>query len=85
MEKIRIIKKSQNNFIHFICDNHLCIAKVMSEPSEYGIDNGRISKLTISKGKKWEGLGKAIYNYDRGLDFDNAPKKLISKILKKFS
>ena len=33
--------------------------------SDYGIGKGRISKLSIRKD------GKEIYNYDRGLNFDN--------------
>ena len=36
--------------------------KVYEEPSEFGIDNGRISKLTIKIG------GKVVCNYDRGWD-----------------
>lgn len=36
--------------------------KHFEEPSEYGIDNGRISKLTIKVGNK------DIVNYDRGWD-----------------
>ena len=39
--------------------------KHFEEGSDYGINEGRISKLTIRKD------GKEIYNYDRGLDFDN--------------
>ena len=32
------------------------------EPSHYGIENGRISKLTLKRN------GKVVYNYDRGED-----------------
>ncbi len=32
--------------------------------SEYGIDEGRISKMTIRKD------GKELFNFDLGLDFD---------------
>ena len=39
--------------------------KHFEDGSDYGINEGRISKLTIRKD------GKEIYNYDRGLDFDN--------------
>ena len=42
--------------------------KHYDEGSDYGIDEGRISKLTIRKG------GRELYNYDRGLDFDNLDK-----------
>ena len=37
-------------------------AKVYDEGSQYGIEGGRISKLTL------KASGKVIYNYDRGLD-----------------
>lgn len=43
-------------------------AKVYPEPSQYGIENGRISKLTIT-----DGDGNTIANYDRG--WDVAPKE----------
>jgi len=35
------------------------------EASRFGIDGGKISKLSIRKD------GKELYNFDRGLDFDN--------------
>jgi len=33
-------------------------------PSRFGIDAGRVSRLDIRSGQSW------LYNYDRGLDFD---------------
>lgn len=39
-------------------------AKVYDEPSDFGINCGRISKLTLKQD------GKFVYNYDRGLDLD---------------
>jgi hypothetical protein len=39
-------------------------AKVYDEPSEYGIDGGRVSKLGVHEGNKW------IVNYDRGWDLE---------------
>ena len=44
-------------------------AKVYDEPSEtYGINGGKISKLTIRK----LGETRDLYNFDRGLDKDCA-------------
>jgi hypothetical protein len=40
--------------------------KHYEEGSEFGIDGGRISKLTIRK----LDCTKDLYNYDRGLDVD---------------
>ncbi|MDR0905815.1 MAG: hypothetical protein LBN00_06545 [Oscillospiraceae bacterium] len=42
--------------------------KHYKKASEFGIDGGRISKLTIRK----VGETKDLYNYDRGLDVDRA-------------
>ena len=42
-------------------------AKVYDEPSEFGIDNGRISKLCVSLDPSL-GLNSAVINYDRGWD-----------------
>ena len=50
--------------------------------SEYGIDRGRISKLSIRRD------GKEIYNYDRGLDFDNldpAGRAVYNELLKRYN
>ena len=58
-------------------------AKVYDEGSElYGINEGRISKLEIRKD------GKCLYNYDRGLDFDNldaSGRTVYEIILQKYS
>ena len=42
--------------------------KHFEEGSEYGINGGRISKLTIRKLNE----SRDLYNYDRGLDIDCA-------------
>jgi hypothetical protein len=42
--------------------------KYYEEGSEFGIDGGRVSKLTIRK----VGESRDLYNYDRGLDADCA-------------
>ena len=39
-------------------------AKVYDVGSIYGIEEGRISKLTLTQN------GRKVYNYDRGLDLD---------------
>ena len=40
-------------------------AKVYNEPSDFGLYNGRISKLFIARDKSL-GLSNTIYQYDRG-------------------
>ena len=53
--------------------------KQYEEGSEYGINGGRISKLTIKRG------GRVVYNYDRGEDIapiDKNTETALSIILK---
>ena len=56
--------------------------KHYEEDSQFGIENGRISKLSIRKN------GKELYNYDRGLDFDNLDadgKMIYNELLKQYN
>lgn len=58
-----------------------CI-KHFEEGSEFGIEGGRISKLTITKG------GKTAANYDRGWDVkpaDEETKRAYKALLKKYN
>ena len=53
--------------------DYQAVAKVYDVPSEYGIDEGRVSKLTLKH------KGNEILNYDRGWDtksgnFEIAPE-----------
>ena len=59
-------------------------AKVFDEGSVHGINEGRISKLTIRK----QGETRDLYNFDRGLDLPPANEeveKVLSIILAKYS
>ena len=47
--------KVKNSAFHFW-------AKCFDEPSEFGIDGGKVSKLMLKRNTK------VAYNYDRGLD-----------------
>ena len=56
--------------------------KHYEEGSSYGIDEGRISKLSIRKN------GVELYGYDRGLDHDELDaggKAVYAKLLKMFN
>lgn len=60
-------------------------AKVYEEGSKYGINNGRISKLSVvsdiyNEGWEWE---NAIINYDRGWDI-RPETDLAKKVLNYF-
>lgn len=52
-----------NNWFEGTIDSYKVYAKVYPNPSEYGIDNGRISKLSI-----FDKDNNTIANYDRGWD-----------------
>lgn len=54
------------------------------EPSEYGIDNGRISKLYIVERTR---TLKVVCNYDRGWDVrpSKEVKEFYEKIIKKYN
>jgi hypothetical protein len=58
-------------------------AKIFDEPSHFGIENGKISKLTIRK----VGENRDLCNFDRGWDIK--PKREIkavyAEILKRFN
>ena len=59
-------------------------AKVYDTDSEFGINQGRVSKLTICKVGEYENL----YNWDRGLDVDCANdevRTVLNIILAKYS
>ena len=51
-------------------------AKVYDEPSTYGINDGRISKLSI-RSTNWG----VVFNYDRGLDIDNMTPDTVDAIV----
>ena len=57
-------------------------AKVYDEPSEFGINGGRISKLTLKCN------GKTILNYDRGWDVKpqtKSAKIVLEALLQKYA
>lgn len=62
---------------------YIFTAKVYGEPSQYGINGGRISKLDIRRHDD-NGLEQVVYRYDRGLDIpasDRAAELVLEQIL----
>lgn len=75
----------ESGWITAIIEDRWVLAKVYDEPSTYGINNGRVSKIGMGK-KNFRDPNKdyhaqLCYHYDRGLDFDNAPAGLVDKIV----
>ncbi len=59
---------------------YIAYAKVYEGGSDWGIDDGPVSKLQVFE---YPGCrrGKEVYNYDRGLDFDDLPPATLAKIM----
>ena len=63
-------------------DSYAYWVKHYEETSQFGIDGGKISKLSIRKN------GKELYNYDRGLDFnklDASGRLVFATLLEKYN
>lgn len=59
-------------------------SKLFDLSSHHGINNGRVSKLTIVIGDKWTNWQNVITNYDRGWDIKpktRAEKEVYKKVL----
>ena len=74
-DKIIVLEeRSDSGWITCIIDNRWVQAKVYDEPSTYGVNNCRVSKLSIGKTaerKEFQDFFEQMaYHYDRGLDFN---------------
>ena len=62
-------------WITAIVENRWVQAKVYQIPSNYGVNEGMVSKICIGKSAARDPNGnffnQMAYNYDRGLDFDD--------------
>lgn len=76
---------NETGWVTAIIEGHWVQAKVYDEPSSYGVNEGRVSKIAISKtanrNPNEDFFNQICFNYDRGLDFDRAPERLVSKII----
>jgi hypothetical protein len=79
-------------YVTMIAHGRWIESKVYDDPSDYGVRNCRVSKISIAKeGIHLLGIESGLnffdncdYNYDRGLDFHNKkalPKKTLNDIL----
>jgi hypothetical protein len=77
--------RKETGWIHGIIFNRFFAAKVYDEPSTYGINDGRVSKLAVGKtairDRNKAYFDQIDYNYDRGLDFDNLPAGMLDQIV----
>jgi hypothetical protein len=77
--------RSVDGWITCIIKDRWVQAKVYNNPSHFGINEGRVSKLVIAKTEKPNLsnnlMDELYYNYDRGLDFDEAPPGLVNEVV----
>lgn len=71
-----IVSQREEAWVYGYYGQYYVTAKVYQTPSRFGIAQGRVSKLSIYNQQDEE-----IYNYSRGLDFDNAPTGLLANLL----
>ena len=67
--------KVRNSLFHYWVKHY-------DEPSEWGINEGRVSKLTLKRN------GEIVYNFDRGLDVeavDKETKLALAILLKEYN
>lgn len=81
-------ERDSTNWFEAVVQGRWVIAKIYDEPSTYGVNDCRVSKLSVSKNGKRDReknfFDQMAYNYDRGLDFHNEtslPQDLLDKIL----
>ena len=64
-----LVFDTDSNWIRFFLKGYKVSAKVFSEPSDYGINKGRISKMTVHSPQS-----VLVYHYDRGEDLNPSSK-----------
>jgi hypothetical protein len=78
------IVEDRDNWVFGMIGKYYFEAKVYTEPSNFGLYHGRISKLAITPNKDNFG-SEAIYHYDRGHNHSTSlGRKLARKFLKVF-
>lgn len=70
-------------WIESVIEGHWFQAKISGTPVRTGIGGGRVFKLLVSKLDRFVQFDQehCCYNFDRSLDFDNAPSGLIDTIV----
>ena len=81
------LAKTDDLWIEAVIHGRWVEAKVYNEPSTFGVNDSRVSKLSISKTDSRDPnqnfFPQMAYNYDRGLDFDHLEDdELLCEIVK---
>ena len=64
------IKNRGNGWVSGKCEDYTFEAKIHDIESKFGINNGRVSKMTM-----YDEYGKWVMNYDRGWDIEPATEE----------
>lgn len=76
---------TSSGWITAIIEDRWIHAKVYNEPSKFGVNGGRVSKICIGKNgcrdPNKPSFDQMCYQHDRELDFDEAPEGLVDKII----
>lgn len=70
MTKLKTLTRLGDNWVEGTYKEFFFQAKVYPTKSEFGINEGRVSKLTVCNGNKWNSK-QVVFNYDRGLEQDS--------------
>ena len=68
--------KDDLNYVRAMFGDFYVVAQVFDNPSHYGINYGRVSRLKVIKRG-----GALAYNYDRGNDVDEIGQERLAAIL----
>jgi hypothetical protein len=79
LEKVATISGVRDNWVWGTIDGYFFEAKVFATGSDYGIKNGRVSKLSIREDSRGDSV--RFVSYDRG--WDVRPKRVVTKTYNK--
>lgn len=76
---MKLLERYDSGWTIVHIEGHYVEAKVYDTGSMFGINSGRVSKLTIRKNTRDNSA--VLFHYDRGWDKGNSEDKLVSKIV----
>ncbi len=68
-----------SNYVRVYMYGYKIIAQIFGEPSKFGINNSRVSRLFIYKNNK------TVFEYDRGLQLNKLSKGIVRRISSKMN
>jgi len=82
---ITLMDRTYSGWVTVVINDRYISAKIYDTPSTFWINNGRISKMSVSKKGRYvkedNFFDQMDYNYDRGLDFNKMPDNELNNII----